>query len=261
MNDTPIEIGVFHFALPIGAQRSRYQPVRRLNPDAERRLCIAAFSSLLANFTLVGVLVAGTSVPGDAKLTGHVVADPGEIVARIITIDRDSDAPVPEDAVSLRALDIAIPVHVGNLPRPRLDIAVNVAARENADPVTPTVLKDDEINETERLRGIYAQQIGARVQRALEEHGLSGAKHSCSVALTQAAGAQSSIRVTRCGSDPAWQEALVSALREAQPLPLPPREDLYSPKLVIEVSDVVAVELPPLLVPQHGSGCDGHCGL
>ncbi len=260
MSESPFEIGVFQVVLPIGAERRGYQadPLSRVH--AEPRVFGGALGAVLANAGVVAVLLGGITAPSE-QIKAHAVTEPGELVARIIDIDLRPDAPVPADALSLSSMNVAPPIHVEELPHPRLDVAVNDAARQNADPVEPVVLKDD-AEESERLRGIYAQQIVARIARTLEAHGLAGAGIDCTVALTQSREiGKAQFEFTDCDRDSGWRERIIIALRDALPLPLPPREDLYSPTLVVKISNGVVVQLPPEPecgdVAMRASGCAG----
>jgi hypothetical protein len=117
----------------------------------------------------------------------------------------------------------------------------------------PTLALDDEPSagsadggngaEVTRLLGIYTGQIKARIDRIwrrprtpIDERASADARSfQCQVQIEQdATGHVQEILLPRCNGSPAWQQSLVTAIRQASPLPAPPSEQVFTHSLVME---------------------------
>jgi membrane protein involved in colicin uptake len=99
-----------------------------------------------------------------------------------------------------------------------------------------------EESETKHLEGIYGQQIAARIERALEIANVHR-QSPCSVRLQQSVnGSVGNVDIGDCGTNPAWQQQVMTAIRQASPLPSPPRADIFKELLTVRIEKDVKVK-------------------
>jgi hypothetical protein len=97
-----------------------------------------------------------------------------------------------------------------------------------------------------RLFGIYTGQIKARIERIwrrprtavndTESKGSGSADESfqCEAQIVQdSSGNVQEILLPRCNGSSAWQQSLISAIREASPLPAPPSASVFSQSIAL----------------------------
>jgi hypothetical protein len=97
-------------------------------------------------------------------------------------------------------------------------------------------------SETKHLEGIYGQQIAARIERVLEIANVHR-QSPCSVRLQQSVnGSVGNVDIGDCGTNAAWQHQVVTAIRQASPLPSPPRIDIFKELLTVRIEKDVKVE-------------------
>jgi hypothetical protein len=97
-------------------------------------------------------------------------------------------------------------------------------------------------SEAKHLEGIYGQQIAARIERVLEIANVHG-QSPCSVRLQQSVnGSVGNVDIGDCGTNAAWQQQVVTAIRQASPLPSPPRADIFKELLTVRIEKDVTVK-------------------
>jgi hypothetical protein len=99
-----------------------------------------------------------------------------------------------------------------------------------------------EESETKHLERIYGQQIAARIERVLE---IANAHRQspCSVRLQQSVnGSVGDVDIGDCGANAAWQQQVMTAIRQASPLPSPPRADIFKELLTVRIDKDVKVK-------------------
>jgi hypothetical protein len=97
-------------------------------------------------------------------------------------------------------------------------------------------------SETKHLEGLYGRQIAARIERVLEIANVHG-QSPCSVRLRQSVnGSVGDVDIGDCGKNAAWQQQVVMAIRQASPLPSPPRADIFKELLTVRIDKDVKVE-------------------
>jgi TonB C terminal len=149
-------------------------------------------------------------------------------------------------------------VMVTTILDPHQPIAVNVQDEMNLAPPLTVVLPPvkrllndllhteavevPEESEIEHLEGIYGQQIAARIERVLEVANVHR-QSPCSVRLQQSVnGSVGGVDVGDCGTNAVWQQQVVTAIRQASPLPSPPRADLFKESLTVRIEKDVKVK-------------------
>jgi hypothetical protein len=99
-----------------------------------------------------------------------------------------------------------------------------------------------EESETKHLEGIYGQQIAARIERVLEIANIHR-QSPCSVRLQQSVnGSVGDVDIGDCGTNAAWQQQVMTAIRQASPLPSPPRADIFKELLTVRIEKDVEVK-------------------
>jgi hypothetical protein len=99
--------------------------------------------------------------------------------------------------------------------------------------------------EQARLRGIYTGQIMARIDRVWRRPRTSvkenpgetvpGDSFQCEAQVIQdAVGYVQEILLPRCNGSPAWQHSLVTAIRQASPLPAPPDPAVFRRSITLQ---------------------------
>lgn len=148
-------------------------------------------------------------------------------------------------------------VMVTTILDPHQPIAVNVLDEMNLAPPLTVVLPPvqrplndllhteavevPEESETKHLESIYGQQIAARIERVLEIANIHR-QSPCSVRLQQSVnGSVGGVDIGDCGTNAAWQQQVVTAIRQASPLPSPPRADLFKELLTVRIEKNVKV--------------------
>ena len=149
-------------------------------------------------------------------------------------------------------------VMVTTILAPHWPIAINVHDEMNLAPPLTVVLPPVErlVNdllhteavevpgesETKHLEGIYGRQIAARIERVLEIANVPR-QSPCSVRLQQSVnGSVGDVDIGDCGTNAAWQQQVMTAIRQASPLPSPPRPDIFNETLKVLVGKTVRVE-------------------
>lgn len=233
MSAAPLEVRYWEERVSIGADRPwnivRY---RHLHRAPSLLVFAAALLVNLAGAMLLTLSARPPAMPVASALAGHPNGHPLEVYFVI---------PTPAQTAPRRSFSTD-PVHqrpdTAAVDRPQ---AVSVFAPQPA--VTGEAL------DVAALRGIYRRQLQARLERTRERPTAMGAtlpSPHCRVLVEQdASGRIVALRILTCTGSWAWQDALLSSIRSAAPLPLPPQTDLLSNRIEIEVADEISVRLLP----------------
>jgi hypothetical protein len=156
--------------------------------------------------------------------------------------------------INLKENRIEAPIKVDP---PTLPILDTLAFSE--DHASPLEEESGDAAERERLFGIYAGQIQARVNRiwrrprsAVDDS--SAQSFQCQVQIVQDVhGNVQEILLPNCNGSPSWQRSLVIAIEQASPLPAAPSASVFTPSVTLnfiavpfgEGSSEDEYELPP----------------
>jgi hypothetical protein len=125
---------------------------------------------------------------------------------------------------------------------PMLDVdSLTLGEEESASPQTAS----GNAGKQTQLIGIYTGQILARIDRLwkrprtpVDEDAVassSGISFQCEAQIVQdPAGYVQEILLPRCNGSPAWQHSLVTAIRQASPLPAPPDPGIFKRSITLK---------------------------
>jgi hypothetical protein len=137
---------------------------------------------------------------------------------------------------------IAVNVHDEMNLAPPLTVVLPPVERFLNDLLHTEAVEVPEESETKHLEGVYGQQIAARIERVLEIANVHR-QSPCSVRLQQGVnGSIGEVDVDDCGTNAAWQQQVMTAIRQASPLPSPPRADLFKELLTVRIEKDVKVK-------------------
>lgn len=137
---------------------------------------------------------------------------------------------------------IAVNVHDEINPAPPLTVVLPPVERLLNDLLPTEAVEIPVEPESKHLEGIYGQQIAARIERVLEIANVHR-QSPCSVRLQQSVnGSVGNVDIGDCGTNAAWQQQVVTAIRQASPLPSPPRPDIFKELLTVRIEKDVKVE-------------------
>ena len=106
--------------------------------------------------------------------------------------------------------------------------------------IEPMVDQSDD-SEIERLTSIYLRQIAARIDRVLQVANMRP-RSLCSLLVTQELdGTISDVDFDECPKDVLWRQQLAMAIRQASPLPAPPRADIYRHSIRIKFDTAIEI--------------------
>jgi len=124
--------------------------------------------------------------------------------------------------------------------------AIDIPPDAKDDPTADTDMTSGDPVGRARLFGIYTRQIQARIERiwrrprnpisdAPDPASAADETFHCQVQVVQDAhGNVEEILLPNCNGSVAWQQSLVSAIREASPLPAPPDQKVFSKSITLE---------------------------
>jgi hypothetical protein len=232
-----IEIGPHAPAEAIGRWRVADQsPQARVRPIREALFGVTAAVTL--NAVLLYLIVSGIGFGAPQPGGPRPVLDADTETIRAYLIEASNRSPPPEAAGEL-----ASPIEPAG-PRselPKKSIETDNNSSRNRDAVTRVIRESTAQSETERLQAIYRAQISARLKRSLEAAHLSP-RRRCSIQISQGpTGVVVGVADSHCGEDEQWQSRLIAAIKEATPLPIPPRADLFQSRLTVEFIEGVDV--------------------
>jgi len=137
---------------------------------------------------------------------------------------------------------IAVNVHDEMNLAPPLTVVLPPAERLLNDLLHTEAVEVPVESETKHLEGIYGQQIAARIERVLDIANVHR-QSPCSVRLQQSAnGSVGDVDIGDCGTSAAWRQQVMTAIRQASPLPSPPRADLFKELLTVRIEKDVKVK-------------------
>jgi TonB C terminal len=137
---------------------------------------------------------------------------------------------------------VAVNVHNEMNLAPPLTVVLPPVERLLNDLLHTEVVEVPEESETKHLEGIYGQQIAARIERVLEIANVHR-QSPCSVRLQQSVnGSVGDVDIGDCGTNAAWQQQVMAAIRQASPLPSPPRADIFNEFLTVRIEKGVKVK-------------------
>jgi hypothetical protein len=136
---------------------------------------------------------------------------------------------------------IAVNVHDEMNLAPPLTVVLPPVERLLNDLLHTEAVEVPEESEAKHLEGIYGQQIAARIERVLEIANVHR-QSPCSVRLQQSVnGSVGDVDIGDCGTNAAWQQQVMTAIRQASPLPSPPRADIFKELLTVRIEKDVKV--------------------
>ncbi len=137
---------------------------------------------------------------------------------------------------------IAVNVHDEMTFSPALTVVLPPVERLLNDLLHTEVVEVPVESETKHLEGLYCHQIAARIERVLEIANVHRPS-PCSVRLQQSVnGSVGDLDIGDCGTSAVWQHQVVTAIRQASPLPSPPRADIFKELLTVRIEKDVKVE-------------------
>ncbi len=232
-----VEIGVYEPRQQGGVRRAvRLPGLSDVRPA--RVNILAGIGALCVNVAaIVSISLAVQPDPRPAIL--KLSSEAGYLLVSSIRSDsrRDDSHPLI-DPVEARRLE-RVPID------PSLDLKALAELLQDTEPVIATdeaeVAKQK--SETIRLEGIYSQQIAARIQRTLEFNHLRG-QAACRAVVTQIpSGAVTEVDLQDCGASAEWQRGVMDAIRQAAPLPAPPRADIFNETIKVDIGRDVTVRM------------------
>jgi hypothetical protein len=229
MSRKPLEVHYWQGPVSIGAQRPcDAMPYGHLHKLKPMTVSVAAMTVNIAFGFLL--LLSSRHTPEMVALIQ--AGDPSGSVAEIHFIHQPHPraVPVPMSDSSSRTPD------------------VSDANRPKAAPAfAPQRNTDGEIMDSAALKALYRGQLQARLERTRPAQTavvdtLRGPH--CRLMVSQDVdGRIQEFQFLTCTGTPEWRDALLSSIRSAAPLPMPPHAALYSRSLEIEVDDAISVRL------------------
>jgi hypothetical protein len=250
------------------AGRSRYS----IPPAA-----IGVLGTVLLHGAIVGSLSAGGHAPmprlpdrEGARISDGAASDSSDRLTLLSVAPIESRSESPADLVAALPAAAALTTPIQADPPAPVDSAVLPLDDERAE----TRAANGEGSEPARLLGIYTGQIRARIERIWRrprspvEEAAAGAvpadeSFQCQVQITQdEEGTVREVMLPHCNGSEAWQRSLVSAIRQASPLPAPPRPSAFRRSLLLDFVGVAyAAGAPdedyeiPLRAGHGGAAC------
>jgi hypothetical protein len=193
----------------------------------------AVATILLHFFVLEGVYVVGKSVAGTCLSCRLPV--PAEALESVALIPESfAKAPSLEARSSLRDLHIKI-----DLPAM---VELQALAVQESDLERPA----HESSPISQLYNIYVQQVKARIERIWQrprapvegedvpEPNLAGTSFQCEAQIEQDTdGTVQEVLLPNCNGTERWRQSLLTAIRQASPLPAPPDQTVFQPSLLL----------------------------
>lgn len=229
MSAKPLDIRYWDGPVSIGAQRPcDAQPYGHLH---KLRPAVVFIAAVVVNIAFAFLLLLGSRLPPE-MVAAIQAGDPSGSIAEVHFIHQ----PDPR----------SVPIPGSNQPSrpPDADDANRPKASPAFAPLENTV---GEIMDNATLKAIYRGQLQARLERTRPAP--TGAVTSlvaprCRLRVDQDVdGRIQEFRILACTGNPEWLDALVSSIRSAAPLPMPPHAALYSRSLEIDVDDAISVRL------------------
>jgi hypothetical protein len=180
--------------------------------------------------------------PGSTAIAGDRMTDQPLVLLQPIAAPASTMSAFEELAsrgVAPRALQIAL---LSPDPAPP---TIDIPADAKEDLTVDTDMTSGDPAGRARLFGIYTRQIQARIDRIWQRprtpisetdpETAADETFHCQVQVVQDAhGNVEEILLPNCNGSVAWQQSLVSAIREASPLPAPPDQKVFSKSITLE---------------------------
>lgn len=241
---SPFDISVWKYEHP-STQRSSLPKERRFFPPSLIGFC----GALIAHALLVQSISSYSSAPSVAKRQSQLQVesrrDERDERGDLLLVDLPPSTRVSNDAieniVSTRLVISTIrpaPARLADL-LPILD-AYSLALGDERHPQENDA--DGEMSEKARWTNIYSGQIQARITRAWRRprspvevgDGSAATSFQCEAQIVQdATGNVQEILLPNCNGTPAWQQSLVTAIRQASPLPAPPDASVFARSMTL----------------------------
>lgn len=226
-------VSLYNVPSSIGASRIGWV-IGRARPSSGWKLLFAAVGAVFVNLAVIALLVQETRLVPSRPMATEA-GDPRGQVMEVFFIDGRLDRKPPTVSIDRRRSQRQL------LQRGSIEFATQPLRFASSQS-----LEEDE-GTTQRLRGIYRKQLRARIDRAWQRPSGSISLYvqpHCVLRVEQGTGgAIRSISESSCSADAAWRSSLMSAIRAAAPLPAPPRSDLLSQTLELEVGQDISVRL------------------
>lgn len=231
MSATGLEVRYWVGPVSIGADRPYdrrpYGHLHRFPP------LILFAATLVVNLAFAILLLLGSQPPSEA-IAAMMAGDPSGSVLEIHLINQ----PVPQ------AEPLPAPGRSPLRQRPDED---QVSQPKSLPAFAPEQRASGDVMDTTALRAIYQRQLQARLERTrppptIMESMQPGPR--CRVMVDQDVdGRIIELRVLACSGSLMWRDALLSSIRSAAPLPMPPYAALHSRRLEIVIDDAISVRL------------------
>lgn len=231
MSASGLEIRYWVGPVSIGADRPYdrrpYKHLHRMPP------LVLFAAALVVNVAFAILLLFGSQPPSEA-IAAMMAGDPGGSVLEIHLINQ----PLPQ------AEPLPAP---GRSPRRQRPDEDQASEPKSMPAFAPEQRASGDVMDITALRAIYRRQLQARLERTRPPPTIMDSMQPgprCRVIVDQDAdGRIIELRVLACSGSPMWRDALLSSIRSAAPLPMPPYAALHSRHLEIDVSDVISVRL------------------
>jgi hypothetical protein len=233
----PIEIGVYELPQSMGASHAwcRLESGQFRSSRSASTNWLAAMGAVVINACAMIIMGTATSPDRLPTTTGTSKGSSDGLMVSVISIDR---APSSDRSLDRASVAWSVAESLQLLEPLRADLSL-----DGASPESVTVITDDAQSETERLEGIYKQQIAARIDRELETAHIAR-NTSCTVLVEQTTGGRIvDITLEQCSGDLLRQQRLLMTIRQASPLPASPRSDIVYEKLKIQIGKAVSVQM------------------
>jgi len=231
MSATGLEIKYWEGPVSIGAHRPyNLRPYGRLSTLHPAVVFIAAMAVNVAFATL---LLLGTR-PSPELMAALPAGDPSGSILQVHIISQ------------LHPRAIPISASRQSPPRRRPD-EDDTSRPKSLSTFAPQHMTSGDVMDTAALKAIYRGQLQARLERTRPPPtAMDAMLHSprCRLRVDQDVdGRIEELQILTCTGSPMWRDALMSSIRSAAPLPMPPHAALYSPSLEIDVGDAISVRL------------------
>jgi hypothetical protein len=186
---------------------------------------------MVVNVAFMALLLLGSRLSPE-MLAAAPAGDPGGSILEVHFIDQPQPRAIPASSQSplRRRLD------EDDKGRPRSSSAF-----------APQQMASGDVMDDAALKAIYRGQLQARLERTRPQptamDAMLPAPH-CRLRVNQDVdGRIAELQILTCTGSPMWRDALLSSIRSAAPLPMPPHAALYSRSLEIDVGDAISVRL------------------
>jgi hypothetical protein len=181
--------------------------------------------------------------PGSSAVAGERMTDQPLVLLQPIAAPASPTSLFEELAsrgVAPRALQVAL---LSPDPAPP---AIKIPPDAQDDPTTDADITTGDPAGRARLFGIYTRQIQARIDRiwrrprspiseTTNPATAADETFNCQVQVIQDAyGNVEEILLPNCNGSASWQQSLVSAIRQASPLPMPPDQKVFSKSVTLQ---------------------------